>query len=174
VSQAVFNMLGDVAGLRVLDLFAGSGALGLECLSRGAASVLLVDQDRGACETIRRNLAKTRLEGALVRQGDVFKLLTQFAREGLPFDLIFADPPYAHRPDEVDLAAKLLAAPELAELVAPGGSIVLESLARRGGAASWPGWETVRDREYGSTRIVWLRRPEAGVTATSPPAAPCE
>ncbi len=174
VRQAVFNMLGDVSGLRVLDLFAGSGALGLECLSRGATSALLVDQDRGACETIRRNLAKARLAGALVRQGDVFKLLAQFVREGLKFDLVFADPPYAHRPDAVDLAAQLVATPELTELVAPGGSVVLESLARRGAPASWPGWELVRDREYGSTRIVWLRRPEAAVTATSPRAAPGE
>lgn len=174
VRQAVFNMLGDVSGLRVLDLFAGSGALGLECLSRGAASALLVDQDRGACETIRRNLAKARLAGALVRQGDVFKLLTAFVREGLHFDLVFADPPYAHRPDAVDLAAQLVATAELTELVAPGGSVVLESLARRGAPTSWPGWELVRDREYGSTRIVWLRRSEAAVTETSPHAAPDE
>ncbi len=176
VRQAVFNMLGDVSSLRVLDLFAGSGALGLECLSRGASSALLIDQDRGACETIRRNLAKTRLPGALVRQGDVFKLLATLVREGLRFDLVFADPPYAHRPDEIDLAAKLVAAPELAELVAPGGSIVLESLVRRGAPTSWPGWELIRDREYGSTRIVWLRKPEAAaeVRATSPRAAPGE
>jgi 16S rRNA (guanine966-N2)-methyltransferase len=174
VRQAVFNMLGDVSGLRVLDLFAGSGALGLECLSRGASSALRVDQDRGACETIRRNLAKARLTGALVRQGDVFKLLAAFVREGLHFDLVFADPPYAHRPDEIDLAARLMTTTELADLVAPGGSVVLESLARRGAPASWPGWEQVRDREYGSTRIVWLRRPETAVTATSPHAAPDE
>lgn len=173
VRQAVFNMLGDVAELRVLDLFAGSGALGLECLSRGASSALLVDQDRGACETIRRNLAKTRLADAQVRQGDVFKLLAQFVREGLRFDLVFADPPYAHRPDEVDLAAKLMSSPELTELVAPGGSVVLESLVRRDAPVSWPGWQLVRDREYGSTRIVWLQRPQAAaeVRATSPHAA---
>lgn len=176
VRQAVFNMLGDVSGLRVLDLFAGSGALGLECLSRGASSALLVDQDRGACETIRRNLAKTRLGGAVVRQGDVFKLLAQFAREGLRFDLVFADPPYAHRPDEIDLVAKLMATPELSELMTAGGSVVLESLVRRDAPTSWPGWELVRDREYGSTRIVWLQQPRAAeeVTETSPHAAPDE
>lgn len=176
VRQAVFNMLGDVAELRVLDLFAGSGALGLECLSRGASSAVLVDQDRGACETIRRNVAKAQLAGALVRQGDVFKLLAQLVREGLCFDLVFADPPYAHRPDEVDLAAKLMTRPELTELVAPGGSVVLESLVRRDAPTSWPGWKLVRDREYGSTRIVWLQRPQAAaeVRATSPHAAPDE
>lgn len=178
VRQAVFNMLGDVTGLRVLDLFAGSGALGLECLSRGATAALLVDQDRGACETMRRNLAKTRLQGALVRSGDVFKLLAQFTREGQCFDLVFADPPYAHRPDDPDLSAKLLAAPELWDLVAAGGSLVVESLARRGAPASWPPWELVRDRDYGTTRIVWLRKPEApvaaGFTATTPPEAHAE
>jgi 16S rRNA (guanine966-N2)-methyltransferase len=176
VRQALFNMLGDVTGLHVLDLFAGSGSFGLECLSRGAASAVLVDQDRGACETIRRNLAKTRLSGATVRQGDVFKLLAPFAREGRCFDLVFADPPYAHKPGEIDLAAKLATTPELATLVAPGGSVVLESLVRRDAPVSWPGWQTMRDREYGSTRIVWLRKPEAAaeVTGTNPPAVPGE
>lgn len=160
VRQAVFNMLGElVEGARVLDVFAGSGALGLECLSRGAASALLVDQDRGACEVIRRNLAKTRVEGAAIRQGDVFKMLPQLAAAPERFDLVFADPPYAHKPDDVDLSAKLAASPDLFNLVVPGGSLVLECRAVKGGPALWPPWELVRDREYGSTRILWLRRP---------------
>ena len=160
VRQAVFNMLGElIEGARVLDVFAGSGAVGLECLSRGAASALLVDQDRGACEVIRRNLAKTRLEGASIRQGDVFKVLPQLVESGAQFDLVFADPPYAHRPDDIDLCAKLAADEALRALVAPGGSVVLESLVRRGGPVYGEPWQLVRDREYGSTRILWLRKP---------------
>lgn len=159
VRQAVFNMLGPlVEGARVLDLFAGSGALGLECLSRGAESALLVDQDRGACEVMRRNLAKTRLAGATVRQGDVFKTLAHLGREGARFDLVFADPPYAHKPGETDLCVKLLESADFAPLVTPGASVVLESLAARGAAPAAAGWEMMREREYGSTRIVWLRR----------------
>lgn len=160
VRQAVFNMLGElVEGARVLDLFAGSGALALECLSRGAASALLVDQDRGACEVIKRNLAKTRLEGAQIRQGDVFRVLGQLVESKAAFDLVFADPPYAHKPGDVDLSAKLAAGEELLALVPPGGSVVLESRAARGAPVLFPPWEVLRDREYGSTRILWLRRP---------------
>lgn len=160
VRQAVFNMLGElIEGARVLDVFAGSGAFGLECLSRGASSALLVDQDRGACEVMKKNIAKTRLEGASIRQGDVFKVLPQLVTAGTQFDLVFADPPYANKPGDVDLSAKLAADADFFKLVAPGGSVVLESRVTKGGIASWSPWEVMRDREYGSTRILWLRKP---------------
>lgn len=160
VRQAVFNMLGElIEGARVLDVFAGSGAFGLECLSRGASSALLVDQDRGACEVMRKNVTKTRLEGASIRQGDVFKVLPQLVTAGTQFDLVFADPPYANKLGDVDLSAKLAADPDFFKLVAPGGSVVLESRVTKGGIASWSPWEVMRDREYGSTRILWLRKP---------------
>ncbi|MDZ4286891.1 MAG: 16S rRNA (guanine(966)-N(2))-methyltransferase RsmD [Prosthecobacter sp.] len=161
VRQAIFSMLGDlVDGARVLDAFAGSGALGLECLSRGAASACFIDDDRGSAEVIRRNLAKTRLEGGSVRQGDVFKVLPQLLESGAQFDLVFADPPYAQRADDVDLSAQLAASPILFDLLAPGGSVILESRVTKGGSAStWSPWQVARDREYGSTRILWLRKP---------------
>lgn len=159
VRQAVFNMLGElVPDARVLDLFAGSGALGLECLSRGAASAVLVDQDRGACEVIKRNLAKTRLEGASIRQGDVFKTVAQLAASGATFDLAFADPPYAHKPGDIDLSARLAADEHFQALIPAGASVVLESLATRNNASFGEAWERVRERDYGSTRIVWLRK----------------
>lgn len=166
VRQAIFNMLGElIEGARVLDVFAGSGALGLECLSRGADSALLVDQDRGACEVMKKNIAKTRLEGANVRQGDVFKVLPQLVTSGVQFDLAFADPPYAHKPGDIDLSAKLAADTDFFRLITPGGSVVLESRATKGGTASWAPWEVMRDREYGSTRILWLRKPPAAEQA---------
>lgn len=159
VRQAIFNMLGElVPSARVLDLFAGSGALGLECLSRGAASALLVDQDRSACEVIKKNLAKTRLENATIRQGDVFKTVAQLAASGAQFDLAFADPPYAHKPGAVDLAAKLAGEAAFQALLPSGGSVILESLATRNSATFPEAWELVRVRDYGSTRIVWLRK----------------
>ncbi|MEN3940890.1 16S rRNA (guanine(966)-N(2))-methyltransferase RsmD [Prosthecobacter sp. SYSU 5D2] len=160
VKQAIFNMLGDlVADARVLDVFSGSGALGLECLSRGAASALLIEQDRAACDVIRKNITKTRLESAAVRQGDVFKMLPQMAGQGSAvFDLVFADPPYANKPGEEDLSLKLAQMPDLQSLVAPGGSLILECRATRHGLEDWSPWEMVRDREYGSTRILWLRK----------------
>ncbi len=160
VRQAVFSMLGEVvAGARVLDLFAGSGAFGLECLSRGAASALLVDQDRRACDVIRRNIAKTRLEGAVVRAGDVFRTVQALKVAEPAFDLIFADPPYAHRPGDKDLIASLLAIEALPALVPAGGHLLLESLATpRPPVFDLAVWELLVDRAYGSTRIVWLRR----------------
>jgi len=168
VRQAIFNMLGElVDGARVLDLFAGSGALGLECLSRGAASALLIDQDRGACEVMRKNIVKTRLEPATVRQGDVFKVMSQLITAGQRFDLVFADPPYAHKPSDPDLSAKLAADSVFFQLIEQGGSVVLESRMTKVGAAAWAPWEVVRDREYGSTRILWLRRPLTGTLKVS-------
>lgn len=159
VRQAVFNMLGElIEGARVLDLFAGSGAIGLECLSRGATSVLLVDQDRGACEVMKKNIAKTRLESAGIRQGDVFKTVAQLAATSTQFDLVFADPPYAHKPGEIDLCAKLAADETFHQLIPTGGSVILESLATRNTATFGPPWELIRQRDYGSTRIVWLRK----------------
>lgn len=170
VRQAIFSMLGDlIEDARVLDLFAGSGALGLECLSRGAKSAFFVDEDRGASEVIRRNLAKTRLEGGTLRQGDVFRVLPQLVQTGAQFDLVFADPPYAHKPDDVDLSAKLAANADFYQLVAPGGSVVLESRVTKGISASWSQWEIARDREYGSTRILWLRKPGHVETNHPPP-----
>ena len=159
VRQAIFNMLGElIDGARVLDLFAGSGALGLECLSRGAASALLVDQDRGAGEVMKKNIAKTRLEGASIRQGEVFKTVAQLATAGTQFDLVFADPPYAHKPGEIDLSAKLAADETFHRLLPAGGSLILESLATRNTATFAHPWELIRQRDYGSTRIVWLRK----------------
>lgn len=159
VRQAVFSMLGDlVVGTQVLDLFAGSGALGIECLSRGAASALMVDQDRGAAETIRLNLAKTRLPGGTVRQGEVMRVLAELARAQAAFDLVFADPPYAHQPGDVDWAARLLENADLSALLKPGGSLVLECMAGKRPLAVLPPWQIERDREYGSTRVLWLRK----------------
>jgi 16S rRNA (guanine966-N2)-methyltransferase len=159
VRQAVFNMLGElIEGARVLDLFAGSGAIGLECLSRGAASALLVDQDRGACEVMKKNIAKTRLEAASIRQGDVFKTVAQLVTAGSQFDLVFADPPYAHKPGDIDLSAKLATEESFHQLLPTGGSVILESLATRNASTFGPPWELIRQRDYGSTRIVWLRK----------------
>jgi len=159
VRQAVFSMLGElVADAQVLDLFAGTGAFGLECLSRGATSALLVDENKGACEVIRRNLGKTRLTGGSVRQGDVFRVLPQLQREARQFDLIFADPPYTHRDSDTDYAAQLLADEALPALLHDDSHLIVESHHFNRQTLSWPGWQVLTDRNYGSTRIVWLRK----------------
>jgi 16S rRNA (guanine966-N2)-methyltransferase len=164
VRQAVFSMISElVPGATVLDLFSGTGAFGLECLSRGAKSVLMVEENRNACEVIRRNLAKTRLTGGNVRHSDVFRLLPLLQRDGKQFDLIFADPPYAHRPEDEDLTAKLLVQESLPALLTDKGHLLLESLFSKRQPTGWPGWRVLTDRTYGSTRIVWLHPPAHGI-----------
>src|SRR4249919_2887390 len=93
VREAAFNLIGPVDGAAVLDLFAGSGAMGLEALSRGAASATFVENDRDACRTIDRNIEKLRVTGARVVRQDVRQALTMDRRT---YDLILCDPPYGY------------------------------------------------------------------------------
>ena len=152
VREAVFSILGErVAGARVLDLFAGSGAVGIEALSRGAESAVFVEQNRAACEVLRGNLAKTGLAGkAGVVCGDAVKTAGKLGRE---FDVVFADPPYVKRRGDRDFGKALLAG-GLGEILADDGTVVLETgVAEVHGEAD--GW-AVRDRRvYGST-VIWF------------------
>ena len=95
VREALFSILGDVGGLRVLDLFAGSGALAIEALSRGAAQATLVDSAPPAIAAIRRNLDALNLSGEVVRQ-PVSRFLQSASRDARQYDLVFLDPPYRH------------------------------------------------------------------------------
>jgi 16S rRNA (guanine966-N2)-methyltransferase len=166
VRQAVFSMLGElVPGAHVLDLFAGTGAIGLECLSRGSASATFVDENKGACEVIHRNITKTRLTGAKVHHSDVFRMLPLLQRDGKQFDLIFADPPYTHCDADTDLVAQLLAEEALPTLLHAESHLILESHHFNRETKNWPGWEVLTDRNYGSTRIVWLRKIPHGIAS---------
>ena len=95
VREALFSILGDLDGLSVLDLFAGSGALGIEALSRGAAQATLVDSGRPAVAAIRRNLGTLRLDAEVVPQ-PAARFLGAALRDGRQYDLVFLDPPYRH------------------------------------------------------------------------------
>lgn len=143
VREALFSILGDISGLRVLDLYAGSGALGIEALSRGAAAAVFVDSSQAAVTAIRRNLSELGLEAPVQRRDALAYLAT--AAGGDPYDLVFADPPY-------DSAVRL--APELAELLPPvlaeDAVIVTESNKRAPLELPFP---LLRDRSYGDTRI---------------------
>ncbi len=130
VKQAVFNSLGArVAGARVLELFAGTGALSLDCLSRGAATAICIEKSNKHAEFIRANAHIAGLDSALeVRVQDVFTILAQFAADGRQFDLILADPPYGEKNigrRSTSLAQQLLDDPNLPKLLAPGGRFVL-------------------------------------------------
>jgi 16S rRNA (guanine966-N2)-methyltransferase len=94
VREAAFNLIGPVDGASVLDLFAGSGAYGLEALSRGAASAVFAEADRAAYNSIRQNLAKLGFTGATVLNRDAIQVLSEEAGAGRRYDLVLLDPPY--------------------------------------------------------------------------------
>jgi 16S rRNA (guanine966-N2)-methyltransferase len=156
VKAAIFSSLGDtIIGARVLDLFAGSGALGIEALSRGASSVLFVEQDRQSIDVIERNLAKTKFQ-ARVRRQEVFEFLRRSSGTET-FQIIFADPPYEKTESGERFTEKLLTNEALAQLVAPDGVFVLEKRpAERIPATKL--WNIVRERSYGATEVLFLQR----------------
>jgi 16S rRNA (guanine966-N2)-methyltransferase len=160
---AVLSMLGTLDGSRVLDLYAGSGAVGLEALSRGAEDVLLVESDAGAAEVIRRNIAAVGLPGARLARDRVDRLLRRGPDPGWQADLVFADPPYAAAPDEV---AAMLAALAGHGWLAPGAAVIVERDARSA-APHWPaGFAQDRSRRYGET-VLWYGRASGDTPAAS-------
>ena len=151
VREALFNVLAarlDFDGIRVLDLYAGSGALGLEALSRGAASVLLVEYDRRAAEVISRNVATVGLPGAAVRRGAVSAVLAAGAPE--PVDLVLADPPYDVPAAQIEAVLQALVD---GAWVGPGSVVVIERPFSAPEVPWPPAWEAWPPRRYGDTRL---------------------
>jgi 16S rRNA (guanine966-N2)-methyltransferase len=154
--EALFSALeartGGLAGARVLDLFAGSGAVGLEALSRGAAAAVLVENDAKAVRVLRQNVASLGLPGAEVSARAVAAHLAEAAPE--PFDVVFADPPYAL--PAPDLAALLSGAAERGWI--GSGALVVVERATRDPAWRWPdGFVADRDRSYGEGTLWYAR-----------------
>jgi 16S rRNA (guanine966-N2)-methyltransferase len=139
----------------VLDLYAGTGALGIEALSRGAAHAVFVERARPALASLEANLAELGLAGlARVLRGDVRSAIGRLAREGRRFELAFADPPYGATGVSEALAA-LAASP----LLAPQGTLVLET-SRRHPPEDPRGLVRVDERRYGDTVVIWYARGE--------------
>lgn len=138
----------DLTGIAVLDLYAGSGALGLEALSRGAASAVFVESDRRAADVLAGNIAALGLGGATLRRATVAKVLTGGAQA--PVDLVLADPPYEVVAGEIDTLPALLASGGWAR---PGTVVVIERAASSP-AVGWPDdWQVWPSRRYGDTRL---------------------
>jgi pantetheine-phosphate adenylyltransferase/16S rRNA (guanine(966)-N(2))-methyltransferase RsmD len=153
VRESVFNALGQFFEGDVLDLYAGTGSLGIEALSRGCDRAAFVEKDRRALATIRENLQRTRLQDrAEVVAGDVGRVLDRMLTDGRQFNLIFADPPYRIAATEVGGVLSRLGA-----LLAPGGRVVLES--GEAPAAGTQGEKGVT-RRYGGTYVTILERSE--------------
>jgi 16S rRNA (guanine966-N2)-methyltransferase len=175
VREAVFSSLGDrVVGAQVLDLYAGSGALGLEALSRGATAATFVDQQRGACDAITDNLKKARLRGEEILCQPVRAFLDRRFGSGQGESssercaLIFADPPYARDTDCSAEIEALLSSDSLVAALESDGVLVFESLARVGlPEVTEERWEILRERRYGDTLVSFLRsKPTPANTAS--------
>ena len=159
VREALFSTLEsltEVSGSRFMDLYAGSGAVGLEALSRGAAAVLLVESDPKAARIIRENIALLGVgSGARLETGKVETILESGPPDGQPYDVVFADPPYAV-PDD-DLTAMLAALVDGAWLAAD--AVVVVERATRSAVPRWvPGLTSERSRRYGETTLWYGRR----------------
>jgi 16S rRNA (guanine966-N2)-methyltransferase len=162
VKTALFNIIGpEVAGAEILDLFAGTGGLGIEALSRGADRCLFVDVSREATEVIRKNLEKTRLaDKAVVWVCDVFRLMGRLERLGEVFSLALVAPPYAMVRDPITRGRLEQFIARLAESqwLAPSALIVVQHVAGGIFETRSPMLNIMDEREYGITRLTFLRK----------------
>ena len=164
VKQAVFNSLGErVVGARILELFAGTGALSLESLSRGAASAVCIELSEKHASVLRQNVEAAGFspEKLQVRTQDVFTAVPQMLASSLQFDLILADPPYGEKNvgrRSTSLAQKLLDLAELPQLLAPDGLFVLGHTKRD--TLSMPDyWKERKLLKHGDSLMRILRKP---------------
>jgi 16S rRNA (guanine966-N2)-methyltransferase len=145
VREAAFNLVGPVDDARVLDLFAGSGAYGLEALSRGAASAVFAESDRAACAAIRQNLGKLGFTGATVLCRDAIQVLSEEAAAGRRYDLVLVDPPYRLFSD-----VQTALATYVPRVLADDGLVVVETHSKE--QPELPLAERT-SRKYGSARL---------------------
>lgn len=159
VREAMFSALFDVEGWRVLDLFAGTGAVGLEALSRGAEHVVAVERARPAVACLQRNVAALGAEGYEVRAQPVATALAILRAKPERFDLVFADPPYPVA--QVELPLILTAA---LDLLTEDGVCVLEHRGTDPGPEAPAGLEHTRTKRYGEAALSWYARAEGDST----------
>lgn len=156
VRESLFNILAarlDFTGLAVLDLYAGSGALGLEAMSRGAASALFVESDARAAAVISRNIDALGLPGATLRRGTVSAVLN--AGAPAPVDLVLADPPYGVGVGDINDVVIALDQQGWAQV----GTVAVVERAANGAPLTWPdGWRPWPARVYGDTRLELAER----------------
>ncbi len=163
VRQAIFNSLGErVVGARVLELFAGTGALSLECLSRGALAAVCIEKSSKHADFIRKNMETTGFASSVIsiRVQDAFLAIHQLASEIRPFDLILADPPYGEKNvgrRSTSFAQKLLDEPALGGLLVEGGLFALGHT-KRDTLTIPPDWEERKQLKHGDTVMRFFRR----------------
>lgn len=153
VRASLFDILGPLDGLCVLDAFAGSGALGLEALSRGARKAVFVDGAREAADLIRINAERLGAqERAVIWRMDAARSASRARKEGILFDLLFFDPPYGSADP-----AELLAGPAWEGVVSESARAVWECSPREAPERMDPAWEEIDRRRYGGTLLLFFR-----------------
>ena len=167
VRQAIFNSLGErVLNARIIEFFAGTGALSLECLSRGSAHAVCVEKSSRHAQYIRKNLESAQLPASVmdIRVQDAFTSITQLAHAGQQFDLILADPPYGEKNvgrRSTSIAQQMLDNPELPKLAASGGLFILGHTKRD--TLSFPAyWSEVKALKHGDT-VMRFFKPDLGL-----------
>ncbi|MFL5679657.1 MAG: 16S rRNA (guanine(966)-N(2))-methyltransferase RsmD, partial [Chloroflexota bacterium] len=163
VKETLFAILEpELRGARFLDLFAGSGAAGIEALSRGADAAVFVEKDATATRTIDENLRRARLGGGQVVRADVLRWLGGAAAPASPFDVVFADPPYSD-PQLLLRALEILGDPERA-VVAPGARVVAKHFWREHPPAAIGLLASDRERRFGETTLTFYRLVDAAAS----------
>jgi 16S rRNA (guanine(966)-N(2))-methyltransferase RsmD len=155
VRQAIFNLLADVSGKRVLELFAGSGAFGMEALSRGASYAAFVDNNLKCTETIRANLDSLRIDISYydIIRANAMSVLPRLAKDENKFDLVFVDPPYY-----LGMAKKCLINIDSYDILAPNSLIVVEHFKKDSLEAEFKSIIPAKERRYGDTVITIFRK----------------
>lgn len=162
VRESLFSILGSVDGSIVLDVCAGSGALGIEALSRGAAAAVAVERSAATARTIRANSTDLGLDAQLrVATGDARSVLRRLSKAGDRFDLVFFDPPY-----DAGLESDVLEGLVRGELLAEDARVVVEG-AKRHSLPPVPGLDAFDERVYGDTVLHFLKRADAGSSVAS-------
>jgi 16S rRNA (guanine(966)-N(2))-methyltransferase RsmD len=166
VKEALFSMIGPYfEGERVLDLFAGTGALGIEALSRGAGHAVFVDADVRSVQVVRKNLEVTGMsDRAEVYRNDASRAIKALARRGVLFDLVFLDPPY-----RMDNADQLLLALSASGLVTDGGIGVIEHRASHAYPDRFGSFVLVKHSVYGEAALSIYRHVVPSASAIAPP-----
>lgn len=153
VRKALFDILGDIKGISFLELFAGSGAIGIEAISKGAKEVVFVERNKRCVSIIKKNLSLIGYPSYEIIRTDVFKAIQRLNREGRSFEVIFSDPPY-HQ----NLAKKTLQTLSIYDILAPNGLLIIEHfnktvLPRQSGYL-----ELFKQKRYGDTVISFYKR----------------
>lgn len=155
VREALFSRLGDIMGAKVLDLYAGTGALGIEAMSRGAVRAVFVESARAAVTVLRANLEALRLTADTQVFPQPIAGALRFLKALGPFDLVFLDPPYALLPEVAPIVATLLKA----DALSPAARVIVEH-SSKDPAPPLPGFEDADSRRYGTTTVSLYRRAE--------------